>query len=228
MCGTMLTAIMGAFGLNKRAMHSIHLVDLLGFSPRAAAVGAFWGGLTGFCLWVAFLFWPGQPDISFVWQEQRSGDFVFLVAFVLLGIEAGAITRGLQPRMLETKTRANEGMRLSLRNGVIGGTVTGITTIVTILLLCGLVKERTLAESTLFSVGAGTLAFYCSFFWFGGFEVLKHYTLRSVLAATGQLPWRLVPFLEDATRLKLLQRVGGGYMFLHRLLAEHFAKNNLR
>ena len=39
----------------------------------------------------------------------------------------------------------------------------------------------------------------------------------------GFLPRRLEAFLEQMSKLALVQRVGGGYIFLHRLLLEHFA-----
>lgn len=35
--------------------------------------------------------------------------------------------------------------------------------------------------------------------------------------------WRLVPFLDHATRLIILQPVGGGWVFIHHLLQEHLA-----
>jgi hypothetical protein len=36
--------------------------------------------------------------------------------------------------------------------------------------------------------------------------------------------WRLVPFLDHCVDLIFLRRVGGGYIFVHRLLMEHFAE----
>jgi hypothetical protein len=57
----------------------------------------------------------------------------------------------------------------------------------------------------------------------GGLAVLQHYCLRFILWRTGAFPLKIVRFLEDATDCVLLYRVGGGYMFIHRLLLEHFA-----
>lgn len=37
------------------------------------------------------------------------------------------------------------------------------------------------------------------------------------------LPWRVVSFLNYCVDLIFLRRVGGGYIFIHRLLMEHFA-----
>ncbi len=37
------------------------------------------------------------------------------------------------------------------------------------------------------------------------------------------MPWDYVRFLDYATDRIFLRRVGGGYIFVHRLLLEHFA-----
>lgn len=59
--------------------------------------------------------------------------------------------------------------------------------------------------------------------FYGGTAVLKHYTLRLLLAAHRLLPLRLVPFLEAMRERILLQRAGGHYRFIHRTLQEHIA-----
>lgn len=57
-----------------------------------------------------------------------------------------------------------------------------------------------------------------------GIAIFQHYSLRFVLAFNKILPWKLVPFLDYCTDLIFLRRVGGGYIFVHRLLMEHFAE----
>ncbi len=47
--------------------------------------------------------------------------------------------------------------------------------------------------------------------------------MRVLLWRSGTLPLNLVPFLDYATDRILLRRVGGGYLFTHRLLLEYFA-----
>lgn len=59
---------------------------------------------------------------------------------------------------------------------------------------------------------------------FGGNSVIKHFALRTYLKINNLLPWRLVPFLDHCVDLIFLRRVGGGYIFVHRLLMEHFAE----
>jgi hypothetical protein len=70
---------------------------------------------------------------------------------------------------------------------------------------------------------SGSFIGLIGWFVFGGFAVSQHYTLRFVVAIKKILPWHLVPFLDHCTDLIFLRRVGGGYIFVHRLLMEHFA-----
>ena len=65
----------------------------------------------------------------------------------------------------------------------------------------------------------GLMAFLC----YGGQEVIRHYFLRFMLYQKGRTPFRYANFLDYAARLVFLQKVGGGYIFIHRLLLEHFA-----
>src|SRR5262249_2670828 len=57
----------------------------------------------------------------------------------------------------------------------------------------------------------------------GGGAYLRHRVLVWMLAFSGCAPRDYVAFLEYAARLILLQRRGGGYEFVHRVLLEYFA-----
>jgi hypothetical protein len=61
---------------------------------------------------------------------------------------------------------------------------------------------------------------------YGGYSVIKHYALRLILNWNNFIPWKFVPFLDYCTDLIFLQRVGSGYIFVHRLLMEHFAEKH--
>jgi len=58
----------------------------------------------------------------------------------------------------------------------------------------------------------------------GGSAVIKHYVLRLTLWLNGYAPFHLVNFLDQCARLILLKKVGGGYIFIHRMLLEYFAE----
>lgn len=57
----------------------------------------------------------------------------------------------------------------------------------------------------------------------GGLAVLRHAVLRLLLWRSHTFPWQAAPFLKDARARILVQRVGGGYRFVHRLLLDYFA-----
>jgi hypothetical protein len=57
----------------------------------------------------------------------------------------------------------------------------------------------------------------------GGMACLRHLTLRSFAHPSRVCPLRYVRFLEEATERLFLRRAGSGYIFVHRLLLEHFA-----
>lgn len=56
-------------------------------------------------------------------------------------------------------------------------------------------------------------------------SVIRHYTLRFLIYLRRYGPWNYTQFLDYAVdELHFMQRVGGGYIFIHRMLLEHFAE----
>ena len=72
-------------------------------------------------------------------------------------------------------------------------------------------------------IGAGLVAGLVFGLMSGGQGLIRHYNLRWLLSCNGSIPFRLVPFLDYCVDRIFLRRVGGGYIFVHRLLMEHFA-----
>ena len=58
----------------------------------------------------------------------------------------------------------------------------------------------------------------------GGIACIEHAYLRYSLWRRGAIPLNYVHFLEFAAKRILLRRIGGGYIFVHQLLLEHFAE----
>ncbi len=56
-----------------------------------------------------------------------------------------------------------------------------------------------------------------------GLVSIQHLILRVILWKSNYTPWNYARFLDYATTRIFLQKVGGGYIFIHRLLLEHFA-----
>jgi hypothetical protein len=61
-------------------------------------------------------------------------------------------------------------------------------------------------------------------FYRGGYGIIKRYALRLILWLNGYIPFKLVRFLDECAKLILLQKVGGGYIFVNRMLLEYFAE----
>ncbi|HEY4387587.1 MAG TPA: hypothetical protein VGN34_24280, partial [Ktedonobacteraceae bacterium] len=63
-----------------------------------------------------------------------------------------------------------------------------------------------------------------AFFWLvsGGIACIQHVLLRVMLWTHGFIPWNYAHFLDRAVDLALLYKLGGGYIFFHRLLQEYF------
>ncbi|MHC1574848.1 MAG: NACHT domain-containing protein [Candidatus Methanogasteraceae archaeon] len=58
---------------------------------------------------------------------------------------------------------------------------------------------------------------------FGGLACIQHVFLRIMLWRNGSAPLNYVRFLDCAADRIFLRKVGGGYIFVHRLLLEYFA-----
>jgi hypothetical protein len=74
----------------------------------------------------------------------------------------------------------------------------------------------------------GVLAWMLIFTWIsattnGGDACMRHLALRLVLWRAGLAPWNYAAFLNHASDILLLRRVGGGYTFYHQELRDYLA-----
>ena len=56
-----------------------------------------------------------------------------------------------------------------------------------------------------------------------GIVCVQHFVLRVLLWQQNRIPWNYARFLDQCANRILLKKVGGSYIFSHRLLQEHFA-----
>jgi energy-coupling factor transporter ATP-binding protein EcfA2 len=59
---------------------------------------------------------------------------------------------------------------------------------------------------------------------YGGGACIQHFNLRLILYKKDRIPWNYARFLDYASERLLMKKVGGGYVFYHRMLMEHFAR----
>jgi hypothetical protein len=58
----------------------------------------------------------------------------------------------------------------------------------------------------------------------GAEACIQHFILRLLLYLNGAAPWNYAKFLDFASDRLLMKKIGGGYVFFHRMLLEHFAR----
>ncbi len=72
--------------------------------------------------------------------------------------------------------------------------------------------------------GIGAMAgLFLGGLFYGGLPCLQHSVIRLLLYRYGFIPWNYARFLNYAVDCIFLRKVGGGYIFVHRLLLEYFA-----
>jgi len=131
---------------------------------------------------------------------------------------------GLSGTEREVKIKPNQGIHLSARSWLAYTLLIGVGS--------GLLGTLLGAQfgvpfgGFVFGLGVGLMTGLNAGLNYGSRAVMLHYTLRWFLYRNGSLPFRdrsLVPFLDYCTERIFLRKVGGGYIFVHRLLMEHFA-----
>jgi hypothetical protein len=148
---------------------------------------------------------------------------------LILGLIAGFIG-GFIGKIREDKIRPNQGIILTLKNGLFIGFCTALIVGLILGLIDGMsyspaaaLTDRPRMGLTLW-LAAGLFLGLIVGLNRGLGAVIKHYALRFVLWHSGRMPFRLVPFLDYCSKLILLKKVGSGYIFIHRMLLEHFAR----
>jgi hypothetical protein len=227
------------WGLRRRGQRSssdIQAVETLAWSwpgaRRGVLVGlkfgliaaAVIGSVLGLVLLLRLLAEPGVArDGSIAQQVLLLLLIVLLFAgeALLLAALLGGVFGAFRHRPRELKTAPNQGIRLSLRNALsVGPAVLVILTPILSGSLLVLGEPAALWQG----LAAGLAFALLAGLWHGGLDALHHYVLRFILYRQGSLPWDVASFLDYAAEdLGFLQKVGGGYMFLHRYLLEHFA-----
>ena len=115
----------------------------------------------------------------------------------------------------------NQGIRSSFRNSIVLGLITGLITGIGIGLpqVLGSGPHLGLVFGLIFGLAIG-LNFWARH---GGTACILHALLRVCLWRASYAPLNYPRFLDFAVEHILLRKVGGGYIFVHRLLQEHFA-----
>jgi hypothetical protein len=144
-----------------------------------------------------------------------------------VGLSVGVIslvTFGLTGAAIEAKTVPNQGVHNSARNAMTTSLAFGVP--FGLAHAIGYGFSRDWAGGVGYGISAGVMC--CAAFWLrgGGLACVQHSLVRYLLFRSGVVPWNYAHFLDHAADRILLRKVGGGYIFIHRLLLEHFALQN--
>lgn len=188
----------------------------------------FRGMLLGFAAGVLFAFLTWRTITKS--YDTQSG-IAFSVGFGLAVSVICSFFGGLAPKRIEISTLPNQGFRNSTSNALLVGAVITLTVSAFIGLTLGgswqslffTPRDNIVLVSLLIAICVGAGFGIAMAFLYGGFSCLQHSILRLILYFHSKFPLTLVAFLEHAKDQNLLRRVGGGYIFIHRLLMEHFA-----
>jgi hypothetical protein len=214
----------------------------LTWSFRRALAGALAGTLIGLALSALSLIVEGETINTL-------GLLTLSSVYTLIGASFGGVTRILGAGASRTsgiRLTIRAALRGALLTGVIAGGVLGLL-LLGILLVAFLIQPelwqavvRVVTQAGFRATPAFVLVWvvvavlviavpvgiYFAVFgalWYGALDAGQHAILRLMLRRRGTIPSRLPRFLDYGTRLIFLQRVGGGYRFVHGSLMEHIA-----
>ena len=131
---------------------------------------------------------------------------------------------GLSGELRDERAVPNEGIRQSARHalsvGLVAGTLAGVVAGST----CGLAFGP--GSGVTAGLGLGLAFALAGAMMFGGGVCLQHYAARAVMVHQGIAPWRYRSFLDAMADRLLLRQSGSAYLFIHRLLRDHFVRGH--
>ena len=135
---------------------------------------------------------------------------------LLFGLVFGLVF-GLRGSGIDDKGTPNQGIWKSSRNAMVMSSIAGLIVGLSFGLIAGPLDGLT--YGLIYGLIAGLIS--------GGSACIRHFSLRWMIYRMGRAPWNYARFLDYASERLFLQKVGGGYVFVHRMLLEHFAQMKL-
>ena len=155
-----------------------------------------------------------------VWIGVLGGIMVGQIFGTVVGI-IGGLAEAFVGGEIDTKTEDNQGIYRSLTNAFIFGCM--FVPVGFLIPLALHYFNEPITWMQLIREGV-VLGFLFGAFAGGLNSVISHCALRVTLWLFGYSPWNYSKFLCYCTERGFLQRVGGGYRFVHGLLQDHFAE----
>jgi hypothetical protein len=207
------------------AWENIIMIDKLKWSWKGAARGLLGGLLPGLvvmlCTWlIVWLLVPPSEAKDTLVPGLIFGLIAGLILWLILGI-FGVLIFGLIKEQMKETTYPGQRLKQTLLNAVFVGLIYGLIFGLLVGLIAGFLYG--LGKGLIVGLSAALIFGLIVGLFNGGNNFIQHFALRFVLILAKLLPRDLVPFLDYCVDRIFLRRVGGGYIFVHRLLMEHFA-----
>ncbi|GAB4276665.1 MAG: hypothetical protein Fur0025_02010 [Oscillatoriaceae cyanobacterium] len=208
----------------------IEPVETLNLSGETAKKALILGPISGLITWLILR--------GFGWLIFRTGDFPLaeLIFSIIFGSIFGLIFE-IPGRKIGNTTIPNQAIWQSVKNAAIltgvasggMGVVAGLTSRQILEIIVGQAVAKAqigtpwMQQFTLRAILAGMVLGLIFGLTQAGTATIQHFTLRVILWWHNCAPWNYSRFLDYAADRIFLQKVGGSYIFIHRLLQEHFA-----
>jgi hypothetical protein len=229
LAGLLVSSLILALIAGRRSRGAMPLTPTeVKWSWKGAGKGLIVGLVFGLTLWlILILIRVPDFDVNVVLSEfqsvllgfGRTGAVLSALASGLVGVLFGGLTQ--EAMQVKTDRSPSQGIRIPAENAAIVGAISSLI----MGLVFGLAPALTLGPvpGLKFGLIVGPVFGLAFGVILGGGFVLQHLTLRFILHRNGYIPWNLIRFLDYATERIFLRKVGGGYIFIHRLLQEYFA-----
>ncbi|MFL5805429.1 MAG: NACHT domain-containing protein [Roseiflexaceae bacterium] len=148
-----------------------------------------------------------------------------LVLWLAVGVDASVILLliwGVSVGEIETKTVPNQGIWRSARNALRFGMAIWLVVSFIMVAILSPFPSWGLSYALSFGIGGGFVLILVGGLLYGGIACVQHIVLRVILWRSGHISWQYTRFLDYCAERIFLRKVGGGYIFVHRLLMEYF------
>lgn len=163
-----------------------------------------------------------------IYGLSHRSDLIDGLMSALIGGLIGAVNGGFISTEVTQRTLSNQGILSSSKNSLRIGLIAGLIATLMDGLIFGLRDGLpfglivALTDALIVGVIIGLIFGLLN----GGFTCIQHFNLRRILYRKGCIPWNYANLLDYASERLLLKKVGGGYVFYHRMLMEHFAQRD--
>jgi hypothetical protein len=222
-------------GLGVGSLNRIPLVEVMSWNWRQFRLNIPGGLIPGFAYGLPFGLVFGLATAAQIGESSQLNHMLlnwlsYTLIFGLLFGLFGGLQGGLTYKPKESKALPNEGIELSRKNAAIAAVI-GFAILGGLIWLVPIKGSAIFGGPIWFVPLPPVFGFYYGLMFglisgldHGGSTVVKHYSLRLTLWLDRCTPIRFIKLLDHCATLVLLKKVGGSYIFVHRMLLEYFAR----